>query len=302
VSYIGYSAFSDATSLRTINFESGSRLKAISESTFKNATGLNSIIIPAGVTYIGAKAFHGASSLANLYFLGKAPTQVDALAFAGINANLTVHRISSVRFETVDGKWSKLPVAVGYAVKFFGNAQSSGLPPLQAMLGSGQNMVAPNNQGELSKVGYTFAGWNTRSNGSGTTYAPGSTIRMTNSDVNLYAKWIKNPIKAQIGTRPIISGSISMTSSGQNLLRANPGTWTGFPTPALSYQWYSCTEQIAGNVSTLPQSCAIIQNATSSRLALTLPLKGRYIVVSVTGQSAGTSPTVSYSQSTGMIR
>jgi len=40
-----------------------------------------------------------------------------------------------------------------------------------------------------SRTGYTFAGWNTAQNGSGTDYAPGSTFTVGTSDVTLYAQW-----------------------------------------------------------------------------------------------------------------
>ena len=39
-----------------------------------------------------------------------------------------------------------------------------------------------------SRVGYTFTGWNTESNGSGTTYEAGSTYS-TDANLNLYAQW-----------------------------------------------------------------------------------------------------------------
>ena len=44
------------------------------------------------------------------------------------------------------------------------------------------------NTGNLVKTGYTFAGWNTEANGSGTEYKAGSTFTITN-DVTLYAEW-----------------------------------------------------------------------------------------------------------------
>ena len=46
------------------------------------------------------------------------------------------------------------------------------------------------NTGNLVKTGYTFAGWNTEANGSGTEYKAGSTFTITN-DVTLYAEWTK---------------------------------------------------------------------------------------------------------------
>lgn len=45
------------------------------------------------------------------------------------------------------------------------------------------------NTGNLAKTGWTFAGWNTAADGSGTTYAAGSTYSNITSNVTLYAKW-----------------------------------------------------------------------------------------------------------------
>ena len=39
------------------------------------------------------------------------------------------------------------------------------------------------------RVGYTFTGWNTAANGSGTTYAPADSFNMPATDITLYAQW-----------------------------------------------------------------------------------------------------------------
>gem|GEM_PF-2414983 len=45
-------------------------------------------------------------------------------------------------------------------------------------------------QGSLTKSGYTFAGWNTKADGSGTLYQPGESVVMGTQDVTLYAVWV----------------------------------------------------------------------------------------------------------------
>jgi uncharacterized repeat protein (TIGR02543 family) len=37
--------------------------------------------------------------------------------------------------------------------------------------------------------GYTFSGWNTKADGTGTAYQAGGTFTMGSADVTLYAKW-----------------------------------------------------------------------------------------------------------------
>ena len=48
-------------------------------------------------------------------------------------------------------------------------------------------------KGNLVKTGYSFVGWNTAANGSGTSQAAGSTFNMGTTNVTLYAKWMANP-------------------------------------------------------------------------------------------------------------
>ena len=45
---------------------------------------------------------------------------------------------------------------------------------------------------DLNRVGYSFDGWNTKADGSGTTYLAGQTFNIT-EDTTLYAKWAENP-------------------------------------------------------------------------------------------------------------
>ncbi|MCF7944249.1 MAG: InlB B-repeat-containing protein [Spirochaetia bacterium] len=45
------------------------------------------------------------------------------------------------------------------------------------------------NTGNLEKTGYTFGGWNTEVDGSGTTYTGGDTLSIGSTDLSLYALW-----------------------------------------------------------------------------------------------------------------
>ena len=65
---IGQYAFYDCTSLQTVTFEKGSRLKTIEESAFEDCTELTSIEIPASVETIEDSAFKGSSKLATVTF------------------------------------------------------------------------------------------------------------------------------------------------------------------------------------------------------------------------------------------
>ena len=51
----------------------------------------------------------------------------------------------------------------------------------------------------FDEPGFTFVGWNTSSDGSGTTYMPGDTIG-SEGKVHLYAQWVKSVYRVTYGT------------------------------------------------------------------------------------------------------
>ena len=59
-----------------------------------------------------------------------------------------------------------------------------------------------------SRTGYTFARWNTKANGSGTSYASGATYT-GNADITLYAKWTANAYTVKFNGNGATSGSMS---------------------------------------------------------------------------------------------
>jgi uncharacterized repeat protein (TIGR02543 family) len=76
-------------------------------------------------------------------------------------------------------------------VTYLDNSASSGTAPTDATFYTqNQSATAASNSGTLARTGFTFGGWNTAANGSGTSYAPGSgSIEMNSGNVTLYAKW-----------------------------------------------------------------------------------------------------------------
>ena len=76
---------------------------------------------------------------------------------------------------------------VNYTLTYDGNSSDGGTIPT-AQTGSGNVTVAAN-LGLLTRSSYTFTGWNTLANGSGTHYNIGATYNLT-ADVTLYAEWV----------------------------------------------------------------------------------------------------------------
>ncbi len=96
--------------------------------------------------------------------------------FAMGNANVTLYAV-----------WTQNPT---YTVTYNGNSSTGGVAPVDAgAYQQGSTVTVKSNTGSLARTGYTFAGWNTAADGSGTPYAAGATFTIGNANVTLYAKW-----------------------------------------------------------------------------------------------------------------
>ena len=84
---------------------------SIGASAFFNATALTSITIPASVTSIGANAFYGTTALTSVYFLGDAPT-AGSSAFTSVAAGAKAYIETGATGFGSAGKWHGLVVEV----------------------------------------------------------------------------------------------------------------------------------------------------------------------------------------------
>jgi uncharacterized repeat protein (TIGR02543 family) len=87
--------------------------------------------------------------------------------------------------------------------------------------------------GALTRSGYTFIGWNTDADGSGTTYQPGSTITVGTTDIILYATWRLRPsIAADVYHSAALLSDGSLYTWGYNFSgQLGDGTTTDRSTP-----------------------------------------------------------------------
>ena len=93
---------------------------------------------------------------------------------------------------TLYAQWTALPT---YSVSYAANGASSGSAPTDAnSYLAGATVTVLGNTGSLVKTGYTFAGWNTAADGSGTSYAPAASFAMPSANVTLYAQWTALPV------------------------------------------------------------------------------------------------------------
>jgi uncharacterized repeat protein (TIGR02543 family) len=92
---------------------------------------------------------------------------------------------------TLYAKWTALPT---YTVTYGGNGSTSGAVPVDGnKYATGAMVTVLGNSGNLASTGYTFSGWNTAANGTGTGYTAGANFAMSSSNVVLHAQWTALP-------------------------------------------------------------------------------------------------------------
>ena len=132
-----------------------------------------------------------------------------------------------------------------YTLKYDGNTNTGGTAPVDASSPYDYDTeVTVLSKGSLVKTGYTFAGWNTAANGSGTDYAVGAKFDMPASNVTLYAQWDINEYTVKYdgntntgGTAPVDASSpydynTEVTVLGKSDLVKTGYTFAGWNTAA----------------------------------------------------------------------
>ncbi|MBI9106447.1 MAG: InlB B-repeat-containing protein [Spirochaetales bacterium] len=80
-----------------------------------------------------------------------------------------------------------------YTVTYDGNGNTGGSVPAIA---TESIITVLGNTESLVKSGYVFDGWNTASDGSGTSYSADSTFTIGTTDISLFAVWVKFSIES----------------------------------------------------------------------------------------------------------
>lgn len=76
-----------------------------------------------------------------------------------------------------------------YTVTYSANGADSGSAPSDQTKTESIDLTLASNSGNLQRTGFTFAGWNTTSDGTGTSYTEGASYA-TDADLTLYAQWV----------------------------------------------------------------------------------------------------------------
>jgi uncharacterized repeat protein (TIGR02543 family) len=78
-----------------------------------------------------------------------------------------------------------------YTVTYDDNGSTTGTAPTNQTKNYDVALTLATNSGTLAKTGFTFSGWNTSADGTGTNYAAGASYT-ANADITLFSKWSRN--------------------------------------------------------------------------------------------------------------
>lgn len=202
VTYLSNYSYNFATS-RTLYAQWGKNITV----TY-NANTPGSGTAPAGEsTYVGSPGLMLATNTGNLVKTG--------YRLAGWNTNDsgtgTPYALgaSSVKFTEDKVLYAHWTPAV-YSVIYAGNGSAAGTEPAPQTFTYGTTVNVSDNSGALEKPGYTFSGWNTASDGSGSTIAAAATGVSLSSDTVLYAKWARVIVQDNSGNQsPVVSSPVA---------------------------------------------------------------------------------------------
>ena len=99
-----------------------------------------------------------------------------------------------------------------YAVTYSANGATGGAVPGVQTKTNSVTLKLRTNSGALAKVGYTYAGWNTASNGTGVSYAAGASYTK-NEPLSLYAAWLPATTTATLNRNGGTGGSLSVLAT-----------------------------------------------------------------------------------------
>ncbi|HNX58263.1 MAG TPA: InlB B-repeat-containing protein, partial [Spirochaetota bacterium] len=160
-------------------------------------------LVKSGFTFVGWNTAANGSGLS--YAAG---------ASFAISSNITLY-----------AQWSS---ASTFSVTYAGNGNTGGGVPVDGNAYLSGASVTAANKGTLVKSGYTFAGWNTAANGSGSAHAAGSSFEIS-SNITLYAQWTADPTfsvtyNGNGSTGGGVPVDVNAYLSGASVTAANKGT------------------------------------------------------------------------------
>jgi uncharacterized repeat protein (TIGR02543 family) len=143
-----------------------------------------------------------------------------AALIAGKTYDFTI-TIDGVESAVSSATFTTNPAAATYTINYLANNSTSGSVPAGQTKTQGVPLTLATNSGipSLTRTGFTFNGWNTLANGTGTAYAAG-TLYSTDAALTLSAAWTPTP--APVGTKLAFTTQPSASGTGGTALTQQP--------------------------------------------------------------------------------
>lgn len=225
ITSIPANAFYAANSLRNLRIPAS--VTSIGSSAFFGNNALESLTIPSTVTSIGSEAFKSSTSLHRIYLMDDSSLTYGAGAFDGLASEAQFFITSTSPSDDTMNMLTGANGGINFyqyttgnrSLGFSGNGATSGDLPYVDNPMPGSTISFPENDGNLSKSGYAFAGWNTRADGKGTLYKAGKSYSAVTA-TQFYATWIKEAATVvDTSTFEFAKSSSKLTSSAKAALK-----------------------------------------------------------------------------------
>lgn len=138
---------------------------------------------------------------------------------------------------------SAVSLPTGLRITYNANAASNGgTVPTDSATYTMNDQVTVLGAGTLARTDYTFDGWNTKADGTGTDYTGGAKLTMGSSDLTLYAQWVavQYTISYQVGsTATNVASKFSIEQKNVTLPLAPVSGDSGFEAGKKFKGWYT---------------------------------------------------------------
>lgn len=161
-----------------------------------------------------------------------------------------------------DGSVAAITGPLAYTVTYDANQATSGTPPPPGSGPINGTFTVAANSGSLARSGYSFAGWNTNDQGTGTTYAAGTGTFTLTGDTTLYATWQALPPPPPPPSPPGPPYLLTAEpGSRQVTLTWAPPDWEG-TSPVTAYRVYAAP---GGLVCTVSVTTCTVEGLTNGQ-------------------------------------
>jgi len=171
--------------------------------------------------------------------------------------------------------------ALAYGISYNGNGNTSGTAPAGQAVNAFSVATLASNAGNLAKTGFTFAGWNTAANGSGSNYAVGTSVSPSRR-ITLYAQWNSTITYNTNGATGTVPAAVTTTTDASRTFVLNSGT--GLTRPSLTFSGWNTAAD--GSGSYYAGGASYTSTGTTTLFAIFRPL----YTYNANGATSGTVP------------